>query len=488
VLVIASPLEIDVKKWFSTSIRTRLLLVNIAIILVGFSTLTYFAGKEIESAIRADYEQQIQDQVRLIARSIGDQVQGADLSNATPASIDEMLKSYAGQVDGSLVLFFPEAPLGKSTTTMGRGGLPSSQDFPELEMAINGGTIVSRRQDAAGQDMLYTAAQLQYHGKSIIGLLQLAVPAKNLQTQILKSWGVLALSFILLTTVSLAAALWLARSITVPLLKLRDSALHLAQGDLSHRAEISNSDEIGEVSQAFNTMAAQVQAMLDEQQAFARNISHELRTPLTTLRLRTEALRYEKLDDVTAKRYLEEVDDEIIRLADVVQEVTLLSRFDSGRGQLGEDEIDIGRLLAVLCTQFQPLIQKQNIELALVGRDQSIIVHAGLSHLTVVLRNLLDNAFKYTPSGGQVTCSISSNEREVEICIQDTGQGITPEDLPHIFERFYRADKTASDDIPGTGLGLALVKSIVDAYGGQIHITSNGAGKGTTVMLLWPVK
>jgi len=476
------------KNLLTTSIRTRLLLVNIAIILIGFSTLTYFAGKEIESAIRADYEQQIQDQVRLIARSIGDEVQGTDLSNATPVSIDEMLKSYAGQVDGSLVLFFPERPLGKSTTTMGHGGLPSSQDLPELEMAINGGTIVSRRQDAAGQDMLYTAAQLQYHGTSILGLLQLAVPAKNLQTQILKSWGVLALSFILLTTVSLAAALWLARSITGPLLKLRDSALHLAQGDLSHRAAISTSDEIGEVGLAFNTMAAQVQAMLDEQQAFARNISHELRTPLTTLRLRTEALRYEKLDDATAKRYLEELDDEIVRLGNVVQDVTILSRFDSGRGQLAEEEIDIGRLLAVLCIQYEPLIQKQNVVLTLLGRDQSILVNAGLSHLTVVLRNLLDNAFKYTPSGGRVTCSLSSNEREVEICIHDTGQGITPEDLPHIFERFYRADKTASDDIPGTGLGLALVKSIVDAYGGQIHITSDGAGKGTTVMLLWPVK
>ena len=117
-----------------------------------------------------------------------------------------------------------------------------------------------------------------------------------------------------------------------------------------------------------------------------------------------------------------------------------------------------------------------------------IILHAGLSHLTVVLRNLLENAFKYTPCGGRVTCSLSANEGEVEICIQDTGQGITPEDLPHIFERFYRADKAYSDGIPGTGLGLALVKSIADAYGGRIHITSDGAGKGTSVMLFWPVK
>ena len=152
-----------------------------------------------------------------------------------------------------------------------------------------------------------------------------------------------------------------------------------------------------------------------------------------------------------------------------------------------EDEIDIGRLISILCTQFGPIVQAKKVELSLTGCDQSILIHAGISHLTVVLRNLVDNAIKYTPSGGKITCSLGSTGQYVEIRIQDTGQGITSEDLPHVFERFYRAEKTHSDGIPGTGLGLALVKSIVDAYGGQIRLTSDGMGKGTSVSLLWPV-
>lgn len=472
---------------FALSIRTRLLLSNVAIILVGLSALTLFAGRQIESAMRVDYERRLQDQVRLIARSMGDQLGGADLDAATPEAIAGLLERYESQVDGRLELYLPGDPPPQTGALLSRQSRRPLPDLPELEMALDGETVVVHRLDSEGQDTLYTAAQLEYQGRPITGLLQLAVPAQNLQIQILKSWGALALSFLLLTTISLAAVLWTARSITRPLLALRDSALRLAQGDLSHRVKITSRDEIAEVGQAFNNMAAQVQAMLDEQRAFASNISHELRTPLTALRLRTEALRFETLDEATARRYLEEVDGEIVRLGNVVQDVTLLTRFDSGRGQLGQDEIDVVRLATVLCAQLEPLAQQGAVELTISGSDQALLVQAGLTHLTVVLRNLLDNALKYTPAGGRVSCTLSKQDQAIEICIQDTGRGIAPEDLPHIYERFYRSEKAHSDDIPGTGLGLALVKSIVDAYGGQIRVDSPGVGQGTRVTLWWPV-
>jgi signal transduction histidine kinase len=471
-----------VRTRLATSIRTRLLLFNSAIILIGFSALTLFAGRQIETALRADYEQHFKDQVRLLARSIGDQVQGADLDESTPEAIDALLQSYAGQVEGTLVLYLPDDP----RTPNARKVRPSVPDLPELETAMGGEPIVVYRADPAGQNRLYTAARLEYRGQLTTGLLQLAVPTHNLQTQILTRWGALALGFILLTTVSLVAALWLARSITRPLLTLRDAALRLSQGDLSYRIPRTGQDEIGQVARAFNEMAQEVQSLLEEQRAFARNTSHELRTPLTALRLRTEALRYDTLDPETTRRYTEEIDDQIIHLSNLVGDVTLLSRFDAGRAELGQDEIDLCRLVTILCAQLEPLALKRQIELALAGCDRPRLVHAGLSHLTVVLRNLLDNALKYTPAGGRVSCTLATKDEAIEIRIQDTGQGIAAEDLPRIYERFYRADKAHSNDIPGTGLGLALVKSIVDAYGGQIHVVSDGAGHGTTVALLWP--
>ncbi len=469
----------------ATNIRTRLLLSNALIILIGLLALTLFAGRQIESALRADYEQHLRDQVRLLARTMGDQVQGADLDTATPAAIDALLQSYAGQVEGALTLYLPDDPRTPDAPPAARGR-PNFPDLPELTLAFDGETVVVHRADSAGQDTLYTAARLEYRGELITGLLQLAVPAHQLQAQVLRSWGALALGSVLLTTLSLAAALWSARSITRPLLTLRDAALRLAQGDLSFRIARSGQDEIGQVADAFNGMAQEVQNMLEEQTAFARNTSHELRTPLTALRLRTEALRYDPLDAETARRYIEEVDEEIVHLSNLVGDVTILSRFDAGRAELGQDEIDLGRLAAVLSTQLEPLAHARQVELTLAGCDQPLLVHAGLSHLSVVLRNLLDNALKYTPAGGKVVCTLGQRDGAVEVDIQDTGQGIAAEDLPHIFERFYRADKAHSDEIPGAGLGLALVKSIVDAYGAQIRVVSAGVGRGTAVTLLWP--
>jgi signal transduction histidine kinase len=200
------------------------------------------------------------------------------------------------------------------------------------------------------------------------------------------------------------------------------------------------------------------------QRSFASNTSHKLRTSLTTIRLRTEALRDDPaLDAKTQRQYVVEVDDEVKRLSGLVTELTLLSRLDAGRAELGNEQIDFVRFAEQLERQMRTQAQHSGIELAVVTSAAPIILQGSLSHLSVIFRNLLDNALKYSPSG------------------------IAREHLPHVFERFYRADKARSREIPGTGLGLALVKSIVDAYKGEIRIESTGKDLRTTVHVWLPL-
>jgi two-component system sensor histidine kinase BaeS len=358
--------------------------------------------------------------------------------------------------------------------------------MPEMETALRGETMLVERKNEEGEDTLYTASAIVLN-RQVKGLIQLGVPSQNIQGLVLQRWAILGLSFVLVTSAALLAALWLSRSIIQPLFALRESAVRLSQGDFSHRVTVTWKDEIGEVAQAFNEMARQVQSMLEEQRAFASNTSHELRTPLTAIRLRTEALRNDPtLDETTARRYIEEIDDEVASLGNLVQDLTLLSRFDAGRAELGHDQIDFARLAGSLCQQLLPQAAEKHLELTLSPPEQPVLVNASLNHLTVVFRNLLDNAIKYTPDGGQISWRIQAGESGVYHTIQDTGSGIAPQHLPHIFERFYRADKARSRDIPGTGLGLALVKSIVEAYGGHITVESEGVGKGTTARVFWP--
>lgn len=480
-------------KWlYRTSIHTRLMIMSLGIILVGFSGLTVIAGSQIETAARVDYEQQLQDKVRLLAQNISTSVGNQDISHFSSSQQNSLLQRFAPQVDGKLTLYLLDQPPSDQhqlpPDDRGHGPKGSFGSMPEVEAVVHGGSALDERKNSAGLDTFYTAAPITLTGKSgLVGILQLAVPASSLVTIIIQRWIILGISFALLTTCALLAALLLSRSITRPLEQLRTSALRLSQGDFSQRVKFPGKDEITEVARAFNEMAHQVQSMLDEQRAFASNTSHELRTPLTAIRLRTEALRYDTtLDTTTARQYIEEIDDEVAHMSNLVQELILLSQFEAGRAEVGHDQIDLVRMASLLVHEFTPQAQAKQIELTLVAPKISVLITANMSHLIMVFRNLLDNALKYTPDHGAVTWTIQVNEHEVTHTIRDTGQGIPAVALPLLFERFYRADKARSRDIPGTGLGLAIVKTIIDFYHGHIAIKSAGINQGTTVYVYWP--
>jgi signal transduction histidine kinase len=263
--------------------------------------------------------------------------------------------------------------------------------------------------------------------------------------------------------------------------------MQIAQGNFSQRVPESRPDEIGEVARAFNYMAGRVEAMLDEQRAFSSNVSHELRTPLTTIRLRSEALREGSLGPVTAKQYAAEIDDEVQRLGNLVQDLMMLSRLDSGHLEAGRERIDPKRLARQLLAEIKPQADNRAITLQLDSPPNLPPVTAAQAHLMIVFRNLLDNALKYTPDNGQITWQIRPTGSGLTHTIADNGQGIAADDLPHVFDRFYRVDKSRSRVVPGVGLGLSLVRMIVEFYDGTIRLTSDGIDQGTTVTVTWPL-
>ncbi len=474
----------------STSIRTRLLLAYVGILLIGFAIITFVAGGQIVSAARADYEQRLLNEIRLIAQGVDYYLGDNSIDIATDTGFSELVDQYEAQVNGRLTVMNLADYGNNGSRSPAYGSLPPAlHDMPEIETALRGGLTIMQRQDADGHEWLYTAAPVILSNRTPPILVQLGVPVDNLHTLIFQRWAALWGIFAVVTGVAVTATLLISRTIIQPLSALRESALRLTQGDFSHRVAHSGSDEIAEVARAFNDMAQQVESLLEEQRAFASNTSHELRTPLTTIRLRSEALRYDdKLDEESARQYIREIDDEVSRLGSLIEDLTLLSRFDAGRAELGNNQIDLGRFAFGLQQQTLDQANARNIELELAPPPEMPPVCAGLNHLTVVFRNLLDNAIKYTPDGGQVSWRLWADDSGIYSTLQDNGTGIAPEHLPHLFERFFRADKARSRDVPGTGLGLALVKSILDAYGGTITITSDGIGRGTCVTVHWPYR
>ena len=454
----------------STSIRNRLFVAYVGILVVGFACLTVFAGNQIESAARQDFERRLVNEIKLISQGLSGYITDETiLTSENTAGFDALIQAYEEQINGKIKIIIPPNPL---------RGLRDNP--PEVQRASRGDIVVVSRRDEQGEETLYSAAPIHYEAREI-AIAQIQVPVVNLQGTINQRWAVIWSIFAVVTLLALTATYWISHSIIQPLMALRDSANRLSQGDFAHRVEDNAHDEIGVVARAFNHMAQQVESMLEEQRAFASNTSHELRTPLTSIRLRSEALRDDdELDAETRSRYVQEIDDEVVRLAALVEDLTILSRFDAGRAEIGDSEIDMLRFATNMVQADEDVV------LELPDHADVQPVRASLNHLTIVFRNLLDNAHKYSPDGKPIIWAIQVKPDGIEHVIRDEGQGIEPEHLPHLFERFYRADKARSRNIPGTGLGLALVKSILDAYGASITIESDGKGHGTVIKLVWP--
>ena len=481
------------------SLRVRLILAYAGLIVLGFSGLALIAGQQISKAARDDYELQLANEAVLVARGMAHSVRDYQAGDITEADLNAVVADYESQTGATLTLFWADSGPAQNANPSEHDRQPpnNSQNWsvpqglqgrPEIVAASHNTVTVVHRKNEHGSTLLLTAAPV-VDGPRLLAYVQLSEPMSNLQRALYKRWSALALGVLAITGIALLASVWLSTSLIRPLGHMRDSALRLSQGDLSHRIANPGPGEMGEVAQAFNQMADRVSAMIEEQRAFASNTSHELRTPLTTMRLRTEALRYDmSLTETDRQQYAVEIDEELVRLSELIEDLILLSRFDAGRAELGKERIDLARFAHTMYQPFALQAKEKQVTLDLeVQLDHPVQIEASLNHLIILFRNLLDNAVKYTPPGGTVVWRIAATAQQALFTVQDTGPGIAPEHLPHLFERFYRADKARSRGTPGTGLGLALAKSIIEAYAGHITITSQGVGRGTTVTTTWPL-
>ncbi len=239
---------------------------------------------------------------------------------------------------------------------------------------------------------------------------------------------------------------------------------------LDSRLEVANNgDELGHLARTFNSMLDRLQRSMDELQRFTADAAHELRTPLAVLQTEAEvALRTPRSAD-EYRRVVEVTLDESKRLAQLVARLLELARRDCQSHAPHREKVPLGSLLADVVEQFRPAADQQGVSIRFDPASDPVVEgdDVGLSQL---LFNLMDNAVKFTQRGGQVAVQCERLADSAQVTISDTGVGLSPTDLPHVFERFYQADKSRNGRTPGAGLGLAIAKAIVEAHHGGIEI------------------
>jgi len=280
----------------------------------------------------------------------------------------------------------------------------------------------------------------------------------------------------------------LTHSITSRLKLLHTASRGIAGGNLQERVPVSGRDEIAELSATFNAMAAQLQEM-DAHQKDLRRIrndlfawaGHDLRTPLTSIRAMLEALSDQVVDDpITRQRYLQIARKEIDYLSRLIDDLFDLARMDAEGLKLDLQPVSLGDLISDTLGWFHTLSIQNRIDLSGSLQAGVDLVYADAQLLNRVLSNLTSNALRFTPAGGRVVISAERAAGKVLVMVRDNGDGIRPEDLPFIFERFYRGEKSRNRATGGSGLGLAICRGIIEAH--HERISANSApGEGTII-------
>jgi signal transduction histidine kinase len=285
----------------------------------------------------------------------------------------------------------------------------------------------------------------------------------------------------------------MSHSFTSPLRRLAETARAIGAHNLNQRVEVSGSAEVRELAQAFNEMAAALEQAETLRRNMIADVAHELRTPLSVLQGNLRAI----LDDVYPldKTEVANLYDQTRLLSRLVSDLHELAQAEAGQLQLRLQPTDVVGLVHKAAAAFGPVAEARGVTLTYQTPPDLPSVQADSARLTEVLHNLLTNALHFTPAGGTISLSAGQNGKlngqpaSLWLAVQDTGEGILPEHLPRVFDRFYRADPARSRATGGSGLGLAIARAIVEAHGGEMSVASEGVpGSGSVFTIHLPLE
>jgi signal transduction histidine kinase len=269
--------------------------------------------------------------------------------------------------------------------------------------------------------------------------------------------------------ISILIGTFMANRLTSPISRVIKNARQIAAGKFDDRIiENSNTREIVELTESINSLATTLGKQEVLRKRLTADVAHELRTPLSCVQSHLEAM----IDGIwePSKERLESCHEETVRLSKMVSDLGKLAQYDGENVTLKKEYFSLSELLSRLLKNFEKEFQKKQINLVTNIQDQNI--EADEDKLTQVLVNLFSNALKYTPDGGTIEINTTGTKEYIEVSVKDTGIGIAEKDLPYIFERFYRVDQSRNRMTGGSGIGLAIAKSLVEAHNGTIEVKS----------------
>ena len=479
------------------SIRFRIMLSYLFITLLGFAVVLFSVSGIVENFLSARRIADQQEKLYMVSSSLAN-----DLYNSEGEALFRMTSSYAQSLDGRLLVLDNRAvvQVDSQSTLNGRsvayaevtrvlwGGEGSAFAYHMQNNPNSGRGISERFRELFGakeQWVVYYVNSIEYNGEKI-GAVLLSASIQDVIDNVAQIRTRVTLVLLVVMIAILLASYFTSRSITRPIAKLTNVIRRMSRGELDQRVQVTSDDEIGDLGRTFNDMSDRLENIERFRSEFVSNASHEIKTPLATMKILIESLLYqEKMEEGITREFLGDVNKEIDRLNLVISDLLRMVQLDQAESELKIERVSVDSLCANVVKRLGPIAQKKQITL----NTELAVVHADIDSIKFeqVVTNLVDNAIKYTDSGGTVSVRTKQQSGNCIIEVEDNGIGIPDRDVTHVFDRFYRVDKARSRATGGTGLGLSIVERIVKLHGGEIKVQSK-EGEGSVFTVILPIK
>ena len=490
---------------FGVSLRTRLTLwygALLALTLLGFSALLYFT---LQQSLARSVDERLTLRADQIEREVGPSIGGLlQPEDVAPGQLESTLSEFVQSPGIYVQLLNGRGDVVAYPPNLAGGGLPvpatSRQAIAEDRRIFD--TIPVAGADANVR--LLTVPIHQPGSTDVVGAVQVGESLAPLGSTMAAVGGLLLSAGLAALALAVVVGWLLTRSALSPVARITATARHIAAtGDYRQRLQVTRprlgqGDELFFLAATFNDMIARLEHLLDSQRRLLADTSHELRNPITVIRGNLSVLRRDSVPDAVRREAVFEAEEEAARMGRLVSDLLLLARADAGEApSLRSEPVDLAELASEVVEQMRPQAGQRQLDLAVAG---ACTITGDRDRLKQLVANLVENAIRYTPAGGRIDVSVTglqhpagavrsrtTRDRGMAVLsVTDTGIGISPSDLPHVFERFYRADKARSRAHGGSGLGLSIAAFIAQAHGGSIEGVSDGVNRGSTFRVRLP--
>lgn len=453
-LPITLPIRVRLTAWYLAALCVCLAVLGIVIFIAARASISNIVDSDLQARLAA-------------TRSFAEQ----HILNDSPSELQDEFQEFSASQPGGALLQIQEQAGARvfQSLSMQRSGI-------ELALTPSGETRLTNVA-RGNQSFRIITGTIVVHGNTYT--VQIATDTTNFALILERLKWLLLISTPLAIALALAGGYWLSSRALAPVKRVTDTARSISAEELARRVEVPQTgDEMQFLAETLNAMLARIEGSFKRMAQFTADASHELRTPVAIMRTTAEVALRQKRDEDAYRQALREVLEEAERTSSLVDDLLTLARADSATQQLAFSSTNLAETIEMAFAKTKFLAAEKAVAVSLQIARSDLWMEGNQEALLRLFLVLFDNAVKYTPTGGRVSAGLDLVGGRAVFRIQDSGAGIVAEDLPHIFERFYRADKTRTRTQGGFGLGLAIAKWIADAHDAEIRVDST-AGKGS---------